>query len=620
MARADTLLKEYRAKRDFSKTREPDHKGKRKQSGQRALSYVIQKHDATRLHYDFRLEWDGVLKSWAVTRGPSLDPSEKRLAVRTEDHPLAYGGFEGTIPEAEYGGGTVMLWDEGSWEPETDPDEGLRKGKLTFTLRGERLKGKWSLVRMHGKPGEKHENWLLIKNDDEEASGRGDVLNKFTKSVESGRTMKAISQSDEVWHSNRSADDQPEARRTVQRARTPDRKGKAASMPRWQEPQLATLVKEPPDGEEWLAEMKYDGYRALIAIAGGQAKVFTRNGKDWTDKFGSIAAAAAALPTEGTMLDGEIVAYSEDGKTDFSALQAAIKAGNDGLTCFVFDLLRLDGEDLTGLPLIERKEKLEKLLGKSGSTLVYSTHVRGHCDRVFDEICSAGHEGIVAKRADAPYRAGRTKSWLKVKCSRRQELVIGGFAPSDKKGRAFSSILLGAHEGSKLIYRGRVGTGFDEATMSDLAEKFAARARKTSPFEELPREAAREAKFLTPDLVAEIAFAEFTADGMVRHGVFKGLREDKTAADVSLETAGDNVMSDDDIRESYAGVRLTHPEKVVFPGQGVRKADLAAHYERVAERMLPFVKDRLVSLVRCPDGAGGECFSRSTTTRGFQSS
>lgn len=490
------------------------------------------------------------------------------------------------------------------------PSEGLEKGKLSFTLKGERLRGGFSLVRMRPRKGEKRENWLLIKSDDEEANRRGDILKKHTKSVVSDRTMAAIAKSDTEWKSDKT-NEKPQAASV----RKPPEK--ARPTPRWTEPQLATLAKEPPEGDQWLAEMKYDGYRALIAIGKGGVKVYTRNGKDWTEKFSAIAEAAALLPTSGTLLDGEIVSYA-DGRTDFSSLQTAIKAGGE-MSCFVFDLLKIDGEDITGMPLTERKARLEALMEHAQPPLAFSTDIRGHTSTVLEKLCAGGHEGIIAKRADAPYRSGRSKSWLKIKCSKRQELVIGGYSPSDKRGRAFASLLLGAYEGDKLIYRGRVGTGFNDEVMEELADLFAKRARKTSPFNEMPAAAAKGARFLTPDLVAEIEFAEFTADGMVRHGAFKGLRADKDAKAVSLEqTAGDagTTMTHEE-RDEIAGIKLSSADKVLFPSQGVTKADLAAHYEFVAERMLPHVEQRLLSLVRCPDGRTGQCFFQKHGSKGF---
>lgn len=595
MARTDQLLEAYRTRRDFSRTAEPDHDDRPRAGA--GLSFVIQKHDATRLHYDLRLEWEGVLKSWAVTRGPSLDPAEKRLAVRTEDHPLSYGEFEGIIPKGEYGGGTVMLWDRGTYEPVGDFASGLKEGKLVFRLDGERLRGEWTLVRMRAKGGEKRENWLLIKHrEDGRKVPRGELTNRFSRSVSTNRTMTEIA---------KQAAPKPSG----------DRKRSNLPMPRWREPQLATLVAEAPSGGDWLAEMKYDGYRALVAVGGGKARIFTRNGKDWTAKFPGIAEAAAALKTDATLLDGEIVAFDRKGKTDFSSLQKAIKSGGTGLTFFAFDLLEEGGRDMREQPLVERKERLAALLGRSEGPILLSTHVTGHAADVLERLCESGHEGIVAKRADAPYRSGRGRAWLKVKCTRRQEFVIGGWTASSSKGRAFASLLLGAHEDGKLVYKGRVGS-FEGTLIDDIAPLLQPRARKTSPFADLPRTASRGARLLRPDLVLEVDFSEFTADGVVRHGVARGLREDKDASEVVLEKPGGEAM-DHESRDSIAGIKLSNPDKVLFPGQGVTKADLAAHYERVAERMLPLVEGRLISLVRCPEGTGGQCFFQKHDAKGF---
>ena len=612
----DELLKEYRSKRDFSKTAEPDHVDAPAGEG---LAFIVQKHDATRLHYDFRLEWKGVLKSWAVTRGPSYDPAEKRLAVRTEDHPLAYGAFEGTIPEDEYGGGTVMLWDRGTWEPVDDFDAGLKSGKLVFRLDGERLKGEWTLVRMKPRPGEKRENWLMIKHrEDGFVVPRGDVLNKFTKSVASGRTMAQIARGGRSLAKSDLTAKRPKGGLTGQDPppadKRPRTKGKALPMPRWREPQLATLVGEAPSGGEWLSEMKYDGYRALLAVAGGKARIYTRSGLDWTAKFPEIAAAAAGLDVGAALIDGEIVAFDAKGKTDFSTLQKAIKAGGRDLSFFAFDLIELDGEDLSDLPLVERKARLEPLIGE-GSPIKYSTHVRGSAEQVFRQVCSAGHEGIVAKRADDPYRSGRGRSWLKVKCTKRQEFVVGGYAPSDKRGRAVRSLLVGVQEDGEFVYKGRVGA-FEGDTLADVEEAVGGLERKTSPFATLPRAVARGVRFLKPELVVEVDLAEFTADGVVRHGVVRGLRADKAAKDVVLERPQETSMQHE-TRDTFAGVRLSNPQKVLFAEQGVTKADLAAHYERVAERMLPHVGRRLLSLVRCPDGENGQCFFQKHESKGF---
>ncbi len=609
----DELLTEYRSKRDFSKTAEPDHAPAPKPG--EALAFIIQKHDATRLHYDFRLEWEGVLKSWAVTRGPSYDPAEKRLAVRTEDHPLAYGAFEGTIPEKEYGGGTVMLWDRGTWEPVGDFEQGLKDGKLVFRLDGERLKGEWTLVRMKPRPGEKRENWLMIKHrEDGFVPPRGDVLTKYLKSVSTGRTMAQIAKGGRGLAKSDLTAKRP-AELTGKSEPKKTKAAKTPAMPDWRAPQLATLVGAAPDGGEWLSEMKYDGYRTVITVGEGSAKVFTRSGLDWTAKFPEIAAAAAALKVGSAMIDGEIVAFDKTGKTDFSSLQSAIKAGGKGLSCFVFDLLELDGEDLRELPLLERKAKLEPLIGKENEPLLFSAHVSGNADEVFRQVCAAGHEGIIAKRAEDPYRSGRTRSWLKIKCKRSQEFVVGGYAPSDKSGRTVRSLLIGVQDGGKLAYKGRVGA-FEGDSLQEIEALVADRAQKVSPFISVPRPMARGAIYLKPDIVVEVDMAEFTAEGVVRHGVVKGIREDKSAADVVLETPKETTMAHED-RDVFAGVKLSSPQKVLFADQGVTKADLAAHYERVEARIMPHIERRLLSLVRCPDGEGGQCFFQKHDSKGF---
>jgi DNA ligase D len=630
MASAREALREYNRKRDFAKTAEPRGRAGKAAAAGRKL-YLIQKHDATRLHYDFRLELEGVLKSWAVTRGPSLDPADKRLAVRTEDHPLAYGAFEGTIPKKEYGGGTVMLWDTGWWEPDGDPTRGLKEGKLKFRLHGARLTGAWALVRMRGKSGEKRENWLLIKEHDDEVALDGDaILEREVTSITTGRTMDEIAagkgaRGGRVWHSNRSADENVR-NGAVAAAKASPKKPKARSnlleRPRFVAPQLATLVAEAPESGEWLNEAKYDGYRLMIAVGKGGAICYTRSGLDWSEKFPSIAEAVEALPCRSALIDGEAVADGAGSK--FSALQQAIKSGSD-ISFYAFDLLNLDGEDLSRLPLTKRKEKLRRLLGKSdGSVLRFSEHVTGHGAEVFAQLCPSGQEGMIAKRADDRYRSGRAGGWLKIKCTKRQEFVIGGYSPSDKKGRPFASLLVGTFEDGRLVYRGRVGSGFREETMADLAARFASRIRKTSPFTDVPREFARGAKWLRPDLVAEIDFAEFTDGGHIRHGVFEGLRKDKEAGAVTLETAKKGSpggkRSGSKAKEgklAVAGVAITHPDRVVFPDAGVTKGDLARYYGAVAERFLAHAGGHPVSLVRCPQGDIAHCFFQKHAGEGF---
>ena len=622
--KADELLRDYRAKRDFQKTQEPSGKRKAATKAKEQLSFVVQKHDASRLHYDFRLELDGVLKSWAVAKGPSTNPADKRLAVRTEDHPLDYGDFEGTIPKGQYGGGTVMLWDEGTWEPVGDPHAGLEKGDLKFRLHGKRMKGEWVLVHMKGRDDGKRENWLLIKHRDRYATEADGLTEKFTTSVETGRDLDGIAKGNKPRKkSARKAD----AKSQVWTG------GKAVALPGFRTPQLATLVDEIPQGRDWLFEMKYDGYRALAAVAGPEVRLYTRNANDWTRQFGRLVEPLSRLTKGSALLDGEICAF-KDGRTDFSTLKDALSTGGD-LVYFVFDLLEQDGEDLTKLPLIERKTRLRKLLGKPNpkSAIQYSEHVQGQGEKVFEAMCAAGQEGVIAKRADDRYRSERTRSWLKIKCIQRQEFVIGGWRPSDKK-RGFASLLLGTWEDGKLVYRGRVGTGFTVASSEELQALLDARARKTSPFAGVPRDISRKAHWVEPELVGEIAFTEFTPDGVLRHPSFLGLREDKPARQISREKPvaatpkpakgkAKPVPSVELTNEAgiaaaeKLGVRLTSPDRVVYPGLGVTKAQVVAYYAAVAERMLPFIAERPLSLVRCPQGRARHCFFQKHDSGGF---
>jgi len=506
MAPARDPLAAYQAKRDFTRTAEP--------AGEVAAAggnlFIVQKHDARRLHWDLRLEMDGVLKSWAVTRGPSLDPDDKRLAVRTEDHPLSYATFEGVIPTGEYGGGTVMLWDRGRWEPvagkrATDLD----KGHLHFRLEGERMTGEWLLIRLKPRAREKTENWLLRKLDDAATGAAGDLVDRCLTSIATGRTMEEIA-----------AGAPPRAEAgAARRGKPPARRrkaaGKAAGAPPGFAPlQLCTLVDHVPGGQAWLHEVKYDGYRCLVAVGGGAARVFTRSGLDWTDRFPRIAAAAAALPVASALIDGEIVALDREGRPSFSALQDALKRGDGDLVLFAFDLLSLDGEDLTARGNLERKERLRPMIPAEG-VILYADHVRGEGEKLFETMCGAGLEGVVSKRADAPYRGRRSQNWLKVKCVQRQEFVIVGWLPSRARGRPFRSLLLALNEAGRLRYAGKVGTGFDAATLAALSERLAPLAADAPPVA-APPAAVRGAKWVRPELVAEIAFAEFTAENVVR--------------------------------------------------------------------------------------------------------
>jgi len=580
MAARDPLAR-YNAKRDFAKTAEP--RGElAKEAGRR---FMVQKHDATRLHWDLRLEVDGVMKSWAVTRGPSLNPGDKRLAVQTEDHPISYADFEGTIPAGEYGGGTVMLWDDGWWEPIPGKSaKDLKDGHLHFILHGERMKGEWLLIRLKPRGKERNTNWLLRKIDDAEAGGSDDLVEEALTSVKTGRSMAAIAKGTKAselasWKKLRSS---------------PGRGG----LPKFRAPQLCTLVDSVPTGTGWIHEVKYDGYRAIVAVGGGTARVFTRNGHDWTDKFPGVAEAAAALPVGSALIDGEIVAF-KSGRPDFSTLKDAISDGGD-MTLFAFDVLELDGEALGKLPQVQRKERLRSIIDGEDARLQYAEHIVGEGEKLFETMCREGYEGIVCKRADAPYLGKRTQNWLKVKCLKRQEFVIVGWTESDKT-RGFRSLLLGVHEGKALRYAGKVGTGFSVETMDDLRGRLDRLARKT-PTVDAPGAATRGAHWVTPKLVAEIAFTEVTPDGVLRHPSYLGLRGDKEA-DAVVEEKPKSAP-----KPKASSITITHPERLIFPDSEVTKGDLAAFYDAMAPVILPFAANRPISLVRCPQGRGKHCF------------
>ncbi|WP_066665310.1 MULTISPECIES: DNA ligase D [unclassified Sphingomonas] len=591
MAKTDPLER-YNAMRDFAKTAEP--RGEIAKGEGR--TFMVQKHDATRLHWDFRLEIDGVLKSWAVTRGPSLDPGEKRLAVRTEDHPMSYATFEGTIPKGEYGGGTVMLWDRGTWAPVPGKSaKDLDKGHLHFTLDGERMKGEWLLIRLKPRGKEKRENWLLRKIDDAHAGATDALVETGLTSVATGRTMQEIAEGKKPSTRRRPGPQSARAKQSGPGLRRGD-----AKAPAFRPPQLATLVDSVPAGNGWLHEMKYDGYRALVAIGKGGPRVYTRSGLDWTDKFASIAEAAASLPASAALIDGEVVAF-KDGKPDFSTLQDALSNGSGDLAFFAFDLLEQDGEDLTGLPQIERKERLRTLLEGADPRLLFSEHVLGAGEKLFEAMCREGHEGVISKRADAPYRGTRSKSWLKTKCTRRQEFVILGWLPSSASGRGLRSLLLGVHEDGALRYAGKVGTGFNASNSTALMDKLARIARKTPPAD-VPKVAARGAQWVSPKLVAEVAFAEFTAENVVRHASFIALRDDKPADEIVTETAAPPPPA------PHSDVKISSRDRVIFPDSKITKGQLADYYAAVAPILLPWLANRPISLVRCPQGRAKQCF------------
>jgi bifunctional non-homologous end joining protein LigD len=596
-------LAQYNAKRDFAKTAEPA--GTLAPGNGNGNSFMVQKHDATRLHWDFRIEVDGVLKSWAVTRGPSLDPGEKRLAVRTEDHPMSYATFEGTIPKGEYGGGTVMLWDRGTWAPVAGKSaKDIEKGHLHFVLEGERMKGEWLLIRLKPRPKEKRENWLLRKIEDAHAGGTDTLVDEALTSVATGRTMAEIAEgkSSPAGEGAEGGRRKPAARgdrpsTTRSASGPPPRKRGGSQAPAFREPQLCTLVDSVPPGNAWLHEVKYDGYRALVAVGGGAAKVYTRSGLDWTDKFAGVAQAAAALPVASALIDGEIVAF-KDGKPDFSTLKDAISTAGD-MTLFAFDLLEFDGEDLSALPNIQRKERLRGAIG-GDPRIQFSEHVLGSGEALFEAMCREGLEGIVSKRADAPYQGKRTKAWLKVKCTRRQEFVIVGWLASDKH-RGLRSLLLGVHEDGKLRYAGKVGTGFGRETMDELSGRLAALERDTATVA-APRAAVRGARWVEPELVAEVAYAEVTPDGVLRHSSFIALRGDKKAAEVVAEIAQPAPPA------PRIEAKVSSRDRVIFPESDLTKGDLADYVVQAASLILPWTANRPVSLVRCPQGRARACF------------
>jgi bifunctional non-homologous end joining protein LigD len=522
---------------------------------------------------------------------------------------MSYARFEGTIPSKEYGGGTVMLWDRGRWLPRDDTDDALKKGKLSFSVEGERMQGGWTLVRMKPRKRGDRENWLLIKERDEHAGHDPDELvSAFTTSVATSRTMDQIAKGE-----------RPVPEKKKQRKRKPPRtktaRRKPARLPPFQKPQLATLTDTVPDGDGWLHETKFDGYRCLAAVAGDQVRCYSRAGHDWTERFAPVADALPRLDCGSALLDGEIVVPGVAPGSQFSALQAALSDGGP-LAYYVFDLLELDGSDLKSRPLIERKAKLRTLLGSlpGRSPISYSEHVRGNGQDVLNAMCRNGGEGIISKKAGSVYRGRRTMSWLKIKCTKRQEFVIGGFTPSDKRTRPFASLLIGTYENGELRYRGRVGSGFSETGLRELEGKLKSRRQKSSPFAAVPRPVSRNARWGRPEMIAEIDFAELTDGGHVRHGVFKGLREDKEPEQVTLERTPEAARK---VREEYYGIRISNPHRVIYPKQGITKVQLADYYDAVAEKMLPYVADHPLSLLRCPKGGGDECFFQKHASAGF---
>jgi len=646
----DEQLARYRAMRDFAMTAEPS--GSAQERGEGELPFVIQKHAATRLHYDFRLGWRGVLKSWAVAKGPSYFTGDKRLAVQVEDHPIEYGGFEGTIPKGQYGGGTVMVWDQGTWEPNEDFDEGLRTGRLKFSLHGQKLKGKWTLVRMGGRAArEAKPNWLLIKEHDEFERGGDDtpITESAPDSVVTGRDLEAIgTQVDHVWNSKESGKKQNRSRLTRAKeidkpAVAPDRTSVLAgapkeTMPTFVSPVLTAQVTTPPGGEDWLHELKLDGYRIQLYVAeeeSGKRKavIYTRGGLDWTHRMPAIAHTAEQLLVKSALIDGEVVVLDKSGKTSFADLQAAFQDGKKAhLTYFAFDLLHLDGHNLRGMDLERRKTILEGLLGELGDDgiLRYSEHIRGHGEETFQKACKLGAEGIVSKLAASRYVSGRGKSWLKAKCIHQQELVIGGFTPPSNGGPGIGSLLLGYYDGKSLLYAGRTGTGFTQATQRMLRRRLDELKQSKPDFKELTADARKDAIWVKPELVAEVQFATWTEDHRVRQASFQGLREDKAAKDVRREEpiampkpsrsqkskADKPATSKSEPKAVAQDLRLTHPDKILDEESHLTKQQLAEYYLAVADHLLPHIAERPLSIVRCPEGSGKPCFFQKHVGQG----
>jgi bifunctional non-homologous end joining protein LigD len=625
-------LERYRQKRDFQATPEPAGRvGKRRSRG---LAFVIQKHAASRLHYDFRLELNGVLLSWAVPKGPSLDPNDKRLAMHVEDHPLEYGDFEGVIPPKQYGAGTVMVWDRGTWTPATDPEEAYAKGRLKFEVHGEKLRGGWNLVRSRsGNYGDK--GWLLFKEADDFARLGAEALITEDRpdSVLTGRSLDEIAaQADRVWHSNRSAAANVKGGAVQKRKSLPTsdvaklKGARKAPLPDLVEPQLATLMKAPPSGPAWVHEIKYDGYRMLCRIADGEARMMSRNAKDWTADFASLARSLARLPVESAWLDGEVVAVDARGRSSFQALQNALSGtSKTALTYFAFDLLYLNGIDLRGVALAERKRLLEALLATAPATVKYSEHFAAPGTAFLQNVQALGLEGMISKRADLPYQPGRGSAWQKVKCERRQELVIGGFTDPEGSREGFGALLLGVYDpDGKLSYAGKVGTGFNAKLLASLHSTLKGLVQEAPAFHNPPRGAeARRAHWVKPVLVAEVSFTEWTNDGTLRHPSFQGLRPDKPAKDVvrerptvDRESSGEATSKPApragarpaDDKNAIAGVALSNPDKLLYPEARLAKRDLAVYYMAVGEWMLPHVRGRPLSLVRCPNGWDKTCF------------
>lgn len=585
-------LHSYRQKRDFTQTPEPSGQGESCSAG---LQYVIQKHWASHLHYDLRLELDGAMKSWAVPKGPSYDPADKRMAVQVEDHPIAYNRFEGQIPSGQYGAGKVIVWDKGWWQPHGDPGQGYRDGKLKFTLHGHKLQGQWTLVRMRGRSGEKQPAWLLIKEQDDFARPAS-VFKLVDAMPDSVLTLPPI--------------DAPRPQARSSQSLQP----KAAPLPQRLAPQLATLAETPPhDLSEWQWELKFDGYRMLTRIHAGSVRLFTRNGIDWTDRMPALTAALANLPVKSAWLDGEVLMLDSRGHPDFQALQNAFDGHiTQDLVYYLFDLPYIDGQDLRPLSLLERKQMLSSLIDTAATPNIrFSQAFDAAPQDLVASACKLGFEGIVGKRKTAAYTSRRTSDWIKLKCSRRQEFVIGGYTDPQGHRQGLGSLLLGVHgDDGRLRYAGNVGTGFTDRSLEQLRKKLVRLASASSPFAK-GQATPRNAHWVQPLLLAEVSFAEWTQSGKLRHPVFHGLRDDKPATAITreqpepLSSMTKNAAA---IHKLPSGLKVTSPERIIDPSTGVTKLDLVRYYALVAPLMMEHLKHRPVALLRAPDGVNGERF------------
>ena len=600
-------LSTYWKKRDFGITSEP--RGEVARTG-KALAFVVQKHAATRLHYDFRLELEGTLKSWAVPKGPSFDPKVRRMAVPTEDHPMSYRSFEGVIPKGQYGAGTVIVWDQGTWTPIGDASAGYRAGKLKFELHGEKLRGRWNLVRIRGRGEDRQEPWLLIKENDEVArpASEYDVVEEMPESVLKGTKRKAAGRK------------RAKARKEAQSL---PKNAVAAKLPLFLQPQLATLVDEPPKGEGWIYEVKFDGYRILARIDGDEVRLFTRNGNDWTARMKVLRDEIQALKLPSGWIDGEIAVLDDQGNPSFQALQNAFDSSKTrDIVYFVFDLPYFDGHDLTRVPLVERRSLLAAALeGKSSTHVRFSEAFDAPVKQLLESACRKGLEGLIGKRADAPYSTRRAATWVKLKCTRRQEFVIAGYTDPKGSRTGFGSLLLGIHDAKgQLVYSGNVGTGFDDKLLASLYAKLKALEVAKSPFDPPPKGV--KGHWVRPKLIAEVAFTEWTGDGRIRHPVFHGLRTDKEPRAITREVAATPKAGNTEATETpekpskkkkpvdgpTIKIKISNPDRVVDPASKATKMDLVQYYARIAPHMLPHLEGRPIALVRAPTGIGGELF------------